>query len=157
MIDVTAEYRRMLAAAPEILSAVVAGVGPETARRRPEPGEWAVVEVVAHLADSDERSVERIERMASEHEPVLEPYDQDALAAEGRYRDRSLPAELDRFLASRRRHLQVLDRLGEADWARVGVHGEHGRMTVAGYVAHCAAEDVDHLAQIVRTLAAVSP
>jgi hypothetical protein len=38
-----------------ILAALVAARDDELIRRRPAPREWAVVEVVAHMADVDER------------------------------------------------------------------------------------------------------
>lgn len=96
MIDVRDEYVKALRAIPPTVEALVAGGDDGTARIRPEPGEWAPVEIVAHLADVDERAL-----------------------------------------------------------ARVGRHGEHGRVTIENYEAHCAANDVDHLAQIARTLGAV--
>jgi DinB superfamily len=56
-------------------------------RRRPGPGEWAVIEVVAHLADTEERALARVRRMLAEDNPHLEPFDQEALAVQRHYLD----------------------------------------------------------------------
>lgn len=155
MIDVRDEYVKTLRAIPDTVRALVAGVDDETSRTRPEPDEWALVEIVAHMADVDERALGRIRRMLAEDNPVLEPFDQDQLAIDSRYIERSLPSEVERLADTRREHLDLLASLDEAGWQRPGRHGEHGQITVENYEAHCAAEDVDHLAQIARTLSAV--
>jgi DinB superfamily len=54
-------------------------------RRRPTPGEWAIIEVVAHLADTEERALGRVRRMLTEDDPQLEPFDQEALAVQHHY------------------------------------------------------------------------
>ena len=156
MIDVRKEYVKTLRAIPDAVRGLVAGVDDETARMRPEPGEWAMVEVVAHMADVDERAVVRVKRMLDEDDPELAPFDQDQLAVDSRYIDRRLVDEVQRLADSRRAHLELLDELTEDEWQRTGRHGEHGRMTVQDYESHCAAEDVDHLAQLARTRAAVT-
>ena len=156
MIDVRQEYTKALRAIPPTVRALVRGVDDATARRRPAEGEWSLVEVVAHMADVDERARERVERILDEDDPELAPFDQDALAESERYRDRALADEVERLATTRAAHLDLLDSLGDEQWERTGRHGEHGRMTVRDYEAHCAAEDVDHLAQIAETLAVVT-
>jgi len=68
----------MLAAFQEILKtlrALVRGVDDARLRRRPAPGEWAIIEVVGHLADTEERALARVRRMLAEDTPYLEPFD----------------------------------------------------------------------------------
>ena len=85
MISERAEILKALEAGPLILRRLVRDLPDETIRRRPAEGEWAIVEVVAHLADTEERTLDRTRRMLSEEEPFLEPYDPDALAIERAY------------------------------------------------------------------------
>ncbi len=152
-IDQRVELTKTLRATPVVAEALV-GAFPDDAsvRRRPAENEWAAVEVVAHLADTEERALERVRRMVVESEPALEPFDQEALAVERRYLELDVDAELRRFATLRDRHLALLESLDDAGWERIGVHGEHGRMTVEEYEAHVAAEEVDHLAQLARLL-----
>jgi len=83
-----------------VLRALVTDVDDARLRRRPAPGEWAIIEVVAHLADTEERALGRVRRMLAEDNPHLEPFDQEALAVQCRYLDQELQEELARLGSS---------------------------------------------------------
>jgi hypothetical protein len=152
MLERRVEIIKTLRATPIVLRAVVDGVDEARLRRRPAPGEWAIIEVVAHLADTEERAFGRVRRMLAEDNPQLEPFDQEALAIQRHYLELDLQAELVRLEQFRSQHLAMLDTLDAGDWERTGRHGEHGELTVELYETHVAAEEVDHLAQIGRLL-----
>lgn len=152
MLDRRQEIQKTLRATPVVLRALVDGVEDARLRRRPAPGEWAIIEVVGHLADTEERALARVRRMLAEENPVLAPFDQEALAEERRYLELDLDQELARLEQLRRDHLAVLEALDEPVWERTGRHEEHGELTVELYETHVAAEEVDHLAQIARLL-----
>jgi hypothetical protein len=152
MLDSRQEILKTLRATPAVLRALVNGVEDAQLRRRPAPGEWAIIEVVAHLADTEERALGRVRRMLAEEDPELAPFDQEALAEQRRYLNLDLKQELARLEQLRRDHLAVLEALDAAGWERTGHHGEHGELTVELYETHVAAEEVDHLAQIARLL-----
>jgi hypothetical protein len=79
-------------------------------------GEWAIIEVVGHLADTEERALARVHRMMAEQHPKLEPFDHEALAEQRRYLDLDLEGELARLEGLRAEHLALL-----AGWtARAG-------------------------------------
>jgi hypothetical protein len=128
------------------------GVSAGGRRRRPGPGEWAIIEVVAHLADTEERALGRVRQMLAEDTPHLEPFDQEALVIQRHYLDVDLEQELARLEQLRGEHLALLDGLDGSGWERTGQHGQHGLMSVELYETHVAAEEVDHLAQIARLL-----
>jgi hypothetical protein len=152
MLDRRAEILKTLRATPVVVRALVAGVDDAQLRRRPAPGEWAIIEVVAHLADTEERALGRMRRMLAEDNPFLEPFDQEALAEERHYLDLDLNQQLARLEELRRQHLAVLEGLDASGWERTGRHGEHGVMSLELYETHVAAEEVDHLAQLARLL-----
>ena len=154
MINERAEILKALEAGPLILRRLVRNLPDEAIRRRPAEGEWAIVEVVAHLADTEERTLGRTIRMLSEEEPFLEPYDPDALALERVDLGMDISAELDRFESLRVEQESLLAGLGDGGWESVGAHGEHGRITVQQLAAHTAGEDADHFAQIARMIPA---
>ena len=85
MINERKEILKALEAGPLILDRLVRGLDDASLRARPAAGEWAIVEVVAHLADTDERTLGRTRSMLAEDEPWLEPYDPAVLAEERRY------------------------------------------------------------------------
>ncbi len=152
MLDRRQEILKTLRATPVVLRALVNGVDEAGLRRRPAPGEWAIIEVVGHLADTEERALGRVRRMLAEDSPELAPFDQEALAEQRRYLDLDLEGELARLEQFRREHVVVLEALDGPAWERAGRHGEHGELTVELYETHVAAEEVDHLAQIARLL-----
>jgi hypothetical protein len=152
MLDRRVEILKTLRATPVVARALVDGVEDARLRRRPAPGEWAIIEVVAHLADTEERALGRVHRMVAEDNPFLEPFDQEALAEQRRYLDLEREGELARLEQLRRHHLALLEGLDGSGWERTGRHGQHGRMSVELYETHVAAEEVDHLAQLARLL-----
>src|SRR5215211_5991154 len=109
MLERRAEIVKTLRATPVVARALVAGVDDTQLRRRPAPGEWAIIEVVGHLADTEERALGRVRRMLTEDTPFLEPFDQEALAEERQYLDLNLNQELARLEQLRREHLAVLE------------------------------------------------
>jgi hypothetical protein len=144
------ETLKILRGTPVVLRRLVRGLDDAAWRRRPADGEWSILEVVAHVGDTDERALGRVRRMLTEDEPHIPGYDQEALAFDGCYNEKDPAEALDRFEAIRGEHIAVLEGLDEAGWRRTGIHSEQGPMDVQLYEAHVAGEDVDHLAQIAR-------
>jgi hypothetical protein len=95
-------------ASPVILKRLVAGLDDDQIRARPAPGEWAVIEVVAHMADVDERAHARLRRMLAEDNPFLPAFDQEALAEERCYIKMDLAEELARYQRTRAAHVAGL-------------------------------------------------
>lgn len=152
MLQRSEEILKTLRATPVVLRAMVSEVDDSRLRRRPAEGEWAIIEVVAHMADTEEHAVSRVRRMVAEASPYLDPFDPEALAEQRCYIDRDLASELGRLERLRAEHLSELESLGEPGWKRAGRHGQHGEMSIELYETHVAAEEVDHLAQIARLL-----
>lgn len=82
MLDLTEEILKSMRASPVILGALIGGLDDEQIRTRPAPGEWAVIEVAAHVANVDERAHARLRRMLAEDNPFLPAFDRDALAVQ---------------------------------------------------------------------------
>jgi hypothetical protein len=153
MYDTARDLVDSLAAAPDALEGLLAGVDDDLARRARGGDEgWNIVEVVCHLRDCEERAVERDRSMRDEVEPLLEAYDQDAWAIERGYAGDDLRRALAAFEAHRAAHVADLRALPAAAWERAGRHTELGRITILGQVIHIATHDVQHLGQIARAL-----
>ena len=150
MYDEREELLKALRSNPVTLRTLVRDLDDAAVRRRPADGEWSVVEVVAHLADTEQRALERVRRMLDEDNPSIAGFDQAALAVERRYHEMDVAEQLARFEALRAEHVALLESLDDAGWTRPGIHQEQGAMTVQLYEAHMAGEDADHLAQIAR-------
>ena len=148
MLSERQELLKTLRAGPVILRKLIRGLDVTALRRRPAAGEWAIIEVVGHLGDTEERAVGRLQRMLAEEEPFLPAYDPNRLAEEHRYLELEPGPSLDRFERLRADHLAALETLDDAGWRRTGRHEEDGQMTVQQQAAHIAGEDGNHLAQI---------
>jgi hypothetical protein len=140
----------MLRTTPVVLRALVRGVDDAQARVAPDEGDWSVVEVAAHLADADEKAIERITRMTGEDEPVIEGYDQVELAERRGYRQMNLSEVLDRFARLRGGRVSLLEPLNAAAWERPGRHTQEGVITLFQLTVHMCKHDAIHLAQIAR-------
>ena len=139
---------RALRSAPGRLARAVRRVPRRLVARRPARGEWAVAEVMSHLADAEIALAFRIRKIAAEPRSVLVAWDQDRWAEGGRYR-RTPPREaLATYTALRRSNLAYVGRLGAAARRQHGRHPEYGRLTMAQLLDHWAEHDLIHLEQI---------
>ncbi len=154
MISERGEILKALRAGPLILRRLVRGMDDAAIRTRPAAAEWAIVEVIAHLADTEERALGRTRAMLTGDQPFLAAYDPDALAAERDYLAMDVAEELDRFESLRREQADLLAGLADDAWQRQGRHEEHGPITVQQLASHTAGEDADHFAQIARQIPA---
>ena len=157
-------YRRMLLGAlGDQDPVVVLGGGPPAARqvievagpslrRRPEPGEWSVLECIAHLTDSDLIAGARMRWIASEDEPDIVGYDQALWVSELRQNEDDPELLLATFAALRRWNLDLWARLPVASRDRVGRHRERGAESIDLTFRLMAGHDIIHLDQARRAL-----
>ena len=134
--------------APARLARALRRVPRRLVARRPGAGEWAVAEVMSHLADAEIALAFRIRKIAAEPRSVLVAWNQDRWADRGGYR-RTPPGEaLATFVALRRSNLAFIGRLGAAQKRQHGRHPEYGRLTIPQLLDHWAEHDLNHLEQI---------
>lgn len=142
-----------LKATPETLTGLLAGVG-ETQARQATGGDenWSVIEVICHLRDAEEISLQRTLAMRDQDNPLIIGYDQEALARERKYYAADLQSALAGFMAFRQRHLEVLAGLTPEQWERAGRHNEFGSINIFAFAIHKVSHDAIHCAQIARQL-----
>ncbi len=139
---------KALRAAPARLARALRRVPRRLVALRPGRGEWAVSEVLSHLADAEIALAFRLRKIAAEPRGVLMAWDQDRWADGGRYR-RTPPREaLATFAALRRSNLAYVGRLSPAQKQQHGRHPEYGRLTIPQMLAHWAEHDLNHLEQL---------
>jgi len=140
-------------AAPTTLAQLIAGANEDSLHRRPAPGKWSIVEIIAHLAEDELTSSWRYRQMI-EHDGVqLLGFDQELWARLGDYSSWTVRDALDMYRLLRLANVALLSRLTPAEWERSGVHAERGPMTVRSLAAHMAGHDRNHIEQIKRILA----
>lgn len=119
---------------------------PDERLRAVKIGEWTAKEVIGHLADSAEVFAERVRRSATEDEPALPVWDQDAAHAERRNNEADAMALSKRLQAAHATIVQLLQRPGARD--RIGVHADRGRVTAGWLGAYQARHSHEHVAEL---------
>lgn len=137
-----------LKAAPGKLAAAVRRIPRRFVTRRPNRGEWAINEVLCHLADCEVVLGFRVRKIASEPRSVIVAFDQERWAEGGHYRRGGAQEALRTYTALRRANLVYTSRLGAARKRQHGRHPEYGRISIAQLLEHWAEHDLNHLEQI---------
>lgn len=118
------------------------------------PGTWSPFRVVGHMTAIEESDWIDRTRVILEHgtNAVFQPVDRRAGSA--RHRDRELPAVVARFAKLRTSNLETLSELvTPGDLERRGLHPTFGEVTLGQLLATWVVHDLNHLGQIVKTLA----
>jgi uncharacterized damage-inducible protein DinB len=126
-----------------ILNYALSGLTPVHEQARPGPGDWSLAELAAHLVDADLVFANRIKQVIAEPEPTLQAFDENAWIAKLGYQKTSVEESVTLLAANRRWMARILRDLSDADFARVGLHTERGRLTLAELLAY-AVGHVDH-------------
>jgi len=139
---------------PQRLASAIANLDDTCMTARPLAGEWSIAQNIHHLADSHMNAYIRCRLIASEINPPLKPYDQDAWAEFADSQTADVSTSLSILHGLHLRWADFFTNLADRDWERVGYHPELGAVNLQrqliGYVAH----GDEHLDQIARTLAA---
>ena len=129
---------RVLAATPRRLVGLIEGQRRPALARRPAPGKWSTVEIVAHLADAELAFGWRIRSMLASPGVSLAWWDENLWSEKCVY-----------ARAPRSSNLALLRRVPQGVHAAAyGVHDKRGRQSVREFVVMEAAHDLNHLSQI---------
>jgi uncharacterized damage-inducible protein DinB len=128
------------------LRQAVAGLSPEDLTARPGPGDWSILELVIHLADSDCIAIDRMKRMLIEDDPPLLYADETAYVQQLLSHEQSLEDALVLFEVGRRQFARVLRALPDEAFERRGMHNRRGVLTVGGTVEDYIKHTEHHLA-----------
>lgn len=123
----------------------------------PGEREWAPVEILCHLRDTElEVNQPRLRKMLEEESPFLSAADPDRWADERRYRQQEPQAALDGFSQARLETIALLTNLHEGGWQRRGRHAIFGPITLSELMGVAADHDLAHLAQLKEALRGTS-
>jgi DinB family protein len=139
---------------PAAIRALLAEAGDDV-RTPPEPGEWSVLECLAHLADGELVVSTRYRWIVAEDEPPIVGYDQARWVANLRHVEDDPDELLAVFEALRRSNLALWARFGATHGERIGLHSERGPESYDLTFRLGAGHDRIHLEQARRALDAV--
>lgn len=145
-----------LEATPDILRLLLEPLTAGEAEWKPAPNRFSIAEVLEHLSHVEGHCFRlRVDRMTTEENPELDPYDPDEYAAAGAYSGRSAEDSFDHFEDQRMDNLDFLKSLPEEAAGRTGVHRRMGPLTVEQIVSEWAFHDLGHIRQIAEIIRAL--
>jgi hypothetical protein len=133
---------------PERLASLLVTIGEKRVNEAPAPGKWSAREIVAHLADCEIVFSFRLRQTLADHNPAIQPFDQDRWAAA--YGAYDAAAALDAFTALRHWNVALLRSLKPEAFERKMTHPERGVMTFRTVVETMGGHDLNHLGQLAR-------
>lgn len=124
----------------------------------PEPGEWSVTEVLAHLRSCADVWGDAIETIVVTDHPTIRAVNPTTWIETTDYPDLEFSSSLDAYRNQRDRLLSLLARLPAHGWARgatvVGA-GKPLERTVQTYAGRLARHERTHWRQVAKTVSAV--
>ena len=149
-----AAFLRRFAEGPGLLRQAWREMPKEARAWRPGPGKWSAHEVVIHCADSETYSAIRIRLLLTDPEPLIVGYDENLWARRFDYQASDAEQALGLVEAVRRHTAEMLARLPEDAWGRMGRHTHSGPYGTDDWLRIYAEHLETHTAQIRRNLVA---
>jgi DinB superfamily len=135
------------------LETAIRGQVAEVLARRPDGKNWAGVEVLCHLRDTEEAFLGRFEMILAVNDPPVAVSNLDRWAQERQYLKNDAGEAVAAFRARRTDSLEFLRVLTPAQWQRAGIHPVRGPMSIDTFLTVMAWHDDNHLDQLQRALA----
>jgi len=146
--------REVLGRTPQVLDAMLADLPKVWLHGSEAPDAWSPYQVCGHLLHVEECDWIDRTKVILEHgtDTVFEPVDREAGFM--RFAGWSVRDLLDRFDSTRQANLDALALLlGPGDLDRRGVHPDFGEVSLAQLLATWVVHDLNHVNQIVKTMA----
>lgn len=137
---------------PKKLAALIRGRSRKQLGRKPAPGKWSVVEILAHLVDTEIVVSWRLRYILGNNSAPVQPFDQDVWAQTFNYAQCDPKESLSVFQVLRANNLAMLKRLPKHLWENYGMHQERGKETVAHLVRMMAGHDLNHSGQVEKII-----
>lgn len=139
---------------PASLGALLAGLPDGWVRATEGEGTWSAYDVIGHLIHGEHTDwIPRARHILERTPGPFEPFDRTAQFRESK--GKSLRELLAAFSEARRESLEALEamKLTRDDLSRTGLHPELGNVTLGQLLATWVVHDLDHIAQVARTMA----
>jgi hypothetical protein len=136
------------AATPTKIERLIKKVSRATLTKRPAPGKWSAVEILAHLADTEIVGGYRMRSILGAPGTPIAAFDQDKWAEAENYAKRDPQLSLRVFRTLREANLSLLKSLKPEQWKHFGIHSERGEESIERIVQMFAGHDLNHLRQV---------
>ncbi len=133
-----------------MIRALLAGVAPEAARRKPDPGSWSFLEVVCHLYDEEREDFrEHLDFILYRQKEEWRTIDTEGWVTQRNYNGQDFAGMQEKFFAEREKSFAWLRGLRDPDWEKT--YTTPYRTISAGEMFACwVAHDNLHVRQLVE-------
>lgn len=138
----------IMASTPGILRSLIAGLNRLDLSHEPKPEDWAMIEVLCHLRDT-EREIHRLQLdvLLSDANPFVPRPDGAVWAKQRKYLDEDSVAALAEFTSARVEMLNRLKSLDREIWARKARHAIFGPTSFMEVIGFMSEHDRMHIQQ----------
>jgi uncharacterized damage-inducible protein DinB len=133
----------------EALPQFVEGVPRESLDKR-VAGKWSVTENAAHIARHTELTIERVQRILAEKDPIIPPYRAEQDAQWPMWQARSFEEVMEKLHATRADLAARVALLTPEQLARTGRHARFGPLTLRAWLEFFLAHEGHHLYVILK-------
>ena len=154
----TEQILAILRDTPGRLSGLAGDLTESQLHAAPEPGEWSVTEIVAHLRSCADVWGQAIERIAKTSHPTIRAVSPTTWIQRTNYRELAFASSLHAFRRQREHLLALLEQLPEQGWSRGATVLGGGRpleLSVHSYASRLARHERTHLKQVAKTVRAL--
>ncbi len=136
------DVKSVLAAQPNELKALVAGLPEEKGTFAYADGKWSIKELLGHLIDGERMFAYRALRISRGDKTPIEGFEQDGYIENGYANERTFAGLLEEFSLLRTANMLFVNNLKDADWTRTGTANEReisvrALITImAGHIRH---------------------
>ena len=149
----------ILTQSPDRLTELTAGLSDSQLGHPPEPGEWSVTEVLAHLRSCADVWGDAIEAIVTTEHPTIRAVNPTTWIKTTDYREIGFGPSLQAFTRQREGLLALLGRLPNDGWSRSATvlgGGNPFELTVRSYANRLARHERSHWRQVAKTVKVLS-
>ncbi len=147
------EFQRLyeeLTHSTEMIRALLAGVGGEEARVKPNPDSWSILEVTCHLHDEEREDFrEHLDCILHRQNEEWHSIDPLGWVASRKYNEQNFGEMKGKFFMEREKSLDWLKTLSKTDWETTYT-SQFGSMKAGDMFAAWSAHDNLHIRQLVE-------
>lgn len=129
------------AADAELPRRSIVGLSADELNALPIPGTWSIQQIILHLMDSDLIASDRMKRIIAEDRPTIIGYNETLFGQKLFYEQLDPQLACDLFAKNRQLTAEILRRLPDEAFERIGCHDEAGDKTLGQFLKTY----VDHL------------
>jgi hypothetical protein len=122
------------AAGADVPAKAIRGLSKAELNAHPVAGTWSIQQVILHLMDSDLIASDRMKRVIAEDNPKIIGYDETAFSNKLFYEELDPALACEAFRINRSLTADILRRVPDSAFSRVGQHSERGPVTLENFV-----------------------